>query len=212
MARSKAGHSPSPSPQPPWSNNQVQITVTPTDDSGKWTTRNIYRSVNSPPGNTNFYLVGSVSNTTDATATITDNLSDADLIQQNETNKTPPLNMNGPAASGQTPLSELLSYDGTTYNPLFPSAGTLQFTGSKGGVTLTTKDFDTTSKTGANWPLSSSRPWESRPLRATPTIRSLTIPRPASPPASPSRLTGNCRSSATTAPVTPSTWAYPASR
>jgi flagellar hook protein FlgE len=123
--------------------NQVTLSNIPTDNSGKWTTRNIYRSVNSPPGDTNFYLVATLPDTTDASATVTDDLTDDKLISQANGHT---LNMNGPAANSQTLLSNVLSYDGTAYNQLF-SDGTLQFTGSKGGVTLSTKDFQITDST-----------------------------------------------------------------
>ena len=127
---------------PTLDNNQVEISNIPTDDSGQWTTTNIYRSVNSPPGNTNFYLVATLPSTTDASATVVDDNSDAQLEAGGQT-----LNMNGPAATAQTLLTNLYSYDGTTYNPVFPDTGTLQFTGSKGGTTLTTQSFQVTSTT-----------------------------------------------------------------
>jgi flagellar hook-basal body protein len=121
--------------------NQVTISNLPTDSSGQWTQTNIYRSVQ-VAGNTNFYLLDSLSGTDNASATITDDTSDTDLMQQAGKNI---LNMNGPAANSQTLLSNLYSYDGTTYNPVFPDTGTLQFTGSLGGTTLQTKSFQVTS-------------------------------------------------------------------
>ena len=41
-------------------NNQVVLSNLPTDNSGQWTGMNIYRSVNSPPGNTSFYVATSL--------------------------------------------------------------------------------------------------------------------------------------------------------
>jgi flagellar hook-basal body protein len=126
------------------SDNQVELSNIPTIPSGDtsgWTGRDIYRSVQTA-GNTNYYLVATLPNATDASATVVDNSSDAQLEAGGQT-----LNMNGPAANSQTLLSNLYRYDGTTYNPVFPDTGTLQFTGSLGGTTLQTKNLQITGST-----------------------------------------------------------------
>jgi flagellar hook protein FlgE len=126
--------------------NQVELSdipTIPTGDASGWTGRNIYRSVQTA-GDTNFYLLASLPDATDASATVVDNYTDAQL-EQNAAGHT--LNMDGPAANSQTLLQNVYSYNGTTYNPVFPDAGTLQFTGGKGGTTLQTQKLQVTSTT-----------------------------------------------------------------
>jgi flagellar hook protein FlgE len=106
---------------------------------------NIYRSVNSPPGNTNYYLITSL-NTADPASnfTYTDNATDASLIAGGNV-----MSFYGPAVSDTTLLQNVVVYDPSTgaYSNAFPSNGTLQFTGSKGGNTLTTQSLAVTATT-----------------------------------------------------------------
>ena len=113
-------------------NGTATVAVTATADPGQWTTRNIYRSVNDPPGDTNLYLVGTIDNVTDATATITDSASDASIIANGQT-----MNLNGPPITASTLLTDVISYDGTSYSNVFQNLGTLEFTGTKDDGSLT---------------------------------------------------------------------------
>ena len=120
-------------------NNQVVLSNLPTDTSGEWTGMNIYRSVNSPAGNTNYYEITSL-NTADPASTYqyTDNATDASIIANGKV-----LSFNGPPVTNTTLLQNVVIYDSSTqtYTNAFPSDGTLQFTGTKGGNTLTTQSL-----------------------------------------------------------------------
>jgi flagellar hook protein FlgE len=124
-----------PATSPLLSDNQVVLSDIPTP-TPPWTGVNIYRSVNTPAGNTNYYQLPAAGFQPDGT--YIDNYTD-DTI---ETNKV--LDMNGPAANANTLLTDVVSYDGTSYNSVFPSVGALSFTGSLGGNTLTAKTFQVT--------------------------------------------------------------------
>jgi flagellar hook protein FlgE len=123
-------------------NGKAIVSVTATGDPNQWTVRNVYRSVNDPPGNNNFYLVGTINGVTDATATLPDNTSDATLIANGQT-----LDLNGPKINSNTLLSNVVSFDGSNYNNVFPDLGTLAFTGRKGDRALTTQSMQVTSTT-----------------------------------------------------------------
>ena len=135
-----------PVTSPPLNNNQVELSNIPTDTTGEWTTTRIYRSVNDASGGSKFYEIAELPSTTDTTATVVDNYSDQDV--ENGTMLTPPgshvLSMYGPPATAATKLSDVVNWDGTTYQQTFPALGALQFTGSKGGSTLTAKTFQVT--------------------------------------------------------------------
>ncbi|MGA2032791.1 MAG: flagellar hook-basal body complex protein [Thermoguttaceae bacterium] len=136
------GHESRPSPVAEvtgLSSNQVQVTL-PSDDPGSYVKRYIYRSVNSPAGDTNFYRVGEVDDMT-AGSTFSDDNPDASIVNN------PTLSMYGPPISDSTLVQNLVSYDGTNYNQVFPQLGTLQFTGTLGGTQLTTKSLQLTDTT-----------------------------------------------------------------
>jgi flagellar hook protein FlgE len=71
-----------------------------------------------------------------------DSNSDATLQARAQADPTKILNFNGPAASASTRLVDLVrNTGGTEYQFMFDSAGTLQFTGKKGGSTLAMKQL-----------------------------------------------------------------------
>lgn len=119
--------------------NQVRLNGIATDNSGQWLTRRVYRSVNDVAGDTNYYLVDELPDTTDAAATIDDNLTDAQIRATGEA-----MSFYGPPVTSLTLLNDVVAYDGTTFQQTFPGTGTLNFTGIKGGRTLATRDFDVT--------------------------------------------------------------------
>jgi flagellar hook protein FlgE len=124
-----------PAASPLLANNQVTLSNLPTDNSGAWTGMNIYRSVNDQPGDANFYEITSLNTASPAANfTYTDNATDAQIRAGGHT-----LSMTGPAVSSTTLLKDVVVYNGSTYDNAFPTTGTLQFTGSKGGNTLSTQ-------------------------------------------------------------------------
>jgi flagellar hook-basal body protein len=134
-----------PASSPLLANNQVTLSNLPTDTSGAWTGMNIYRSVNDQPGDTNYYLLpnGSFNTANPApTTTLTDNATDAQIRAGGHV-----LSMTGPAVTSTTLLKDVVVYNGSTYDNAFPTLGTLQFTGSKGGNTLTTQSLKVTDTT-----------------------------------------------------------------
>jgi len=135
--------------------------------SGTWTSERIYRNT-SEAGDTNYYEIADIPITT-ATGpgyTFTDNYSDASILAGGLAayegsipvpSGTNVLNFNGPPVTGNTLVSNLMQYDSTTgqYNPLFPlptpnSTGTISFTGTKGGNTLTTQTLTVDGSTTLN--------------------------------------------------------------
>jgi flagellar hook protein FlgE len=81
----------------------VTLSNFPKDSSGDWTGMTIYRSVNSPLGDTNFYPVPNATNLPLNTTSVTDTTDDATLISSATVNgvaKT--LNKNGVHANGPT--------------------------------------------------------------------------------------------------------------
>ena len=101
-------------------NNQVTLTNLPTDTSNQWTGMNIYRSVNSPAGNTNYYLIDSMSMHSAASGTpITDNATDASIIAGGQV-----MSFNGPPATDTTLLQNLVMYDPSTGHITMNSAAT----------------------------------------------------------------------------------------
>jgi flagellar hook protein FlgE len=121
-------------------NNQVTLSNFPTDTSGQWTGMNIYRSVNDQPGDANYYEISSINTSNPAaTYTYTDNATDASIRAGGHI-----MNWNGPAVSSTTLLKDVVIYNGSTYENAFPTLGTLQFTGTKNGNSLTTQDMTIT--------------------------------------------------------------------
>jgi flagellar hook protein FlgE len=132
-----------PASSPLLANNQVTLSNLPTDTTGAWTGMNIYRSVNDQPGDTNYYEITSFNTANPApTTTYTDNATDAQIRANGHI-----LSMTGPAVTSTTLLKDVVVYNGSTYDNAFPTLGTLQFTGSKGGNTLTTQSLQVTNST-----------------------------------------------------------------
>lgn len=125
-------------------NNQVSLTNIPATLGSQWTSIRLYRNVNDEPGDTNFYRLADLS-PAQAAAGYTDNATDATIRAGGNI-----LNMTGPAITSQTVLKDVVVYDGNTYQKAFPGlnlttdAGTLNFTGTKGGNTLTTQSLQVT--------------------------------------------------------------------
>ncbi len=121
----------------------------PTDTSGQWTGMNLYRSVNDDPGDTNYYLVHSfpisgppgdpAANPPVPVGSYQDNATDTQLQTADQV-----MSFTGPAASTTTPLKDVVIYNGTTYANAFPTTGTLQFTGTKDGNSLTMQSMQIT--------------------------------------------------------------------
>ncbi len=146
-----------PVTSPSLTNEQVVLSNLPAPNSGTWTSERIYRSTNDQPGDTNLYEIADIPIAT-ATAngfTFTDNNADGS-IREGGTNVTVPagfnpiqaagnntLNFDGPAVSSTTLLSNVVEYNSTSgqYQNVFPTTGTLAFTGTKGGNTLPVQDF-----------------------------------------------------------------------
>jgi flagellar hook protein FlgE len=120
-------------------NGRVHLTNLPVPPAGDgWTKYVIYR--NYSVGGTNLVEVDRVNITPNAT--FTDSVSDATL-QTRYADTTKRLNFNGPPATASTRLVDLIrNTAGTSYPHLFPTSGTLEFTGVKGGSTLATKQFN----------------------------------------------------------------------
>ena len=161
---------PLPVDSPLLNDNQVQLSSFPWDASQppQWTSLRIYRNTTDQAGDSNYYKIGEITpppiTSTDPVIaaqeaaaqvtfmsgqTYTDNDTDASIRLGGQI-----LNMHGPAANSQTLLKDIVTYDGSTYSNAFPldwttqnAAGTLQFTGTKGGRTLTAQSVQVTSAT-----------------------------------------------------------------
>ncbi len=130
---------------PSLTDNEVTLKDLPAPSSGTWTSEKIYRNTNSTPGDTSFYQIANIPLAT-ATAngyTYTDNATDAS-IEGGQV-----MSFDGPAATSTTLLQNVVEYDSTTgtYSNVFPTTGTLSFTGSVGGNTLTAQDLTITNTT-----------------------------------------------------------------
>ncbi|HEV2969617.1 MAG TPA: flagellar hook-basal body complex protein [Pirellulales bacterium] len=99
----------------------------------------IYRNLATNPSV--FYRVADVN----AGTSFVDHVSDA-TISNSSTAGFEQLDFNGPRITPDTPLVDVQSFDGTTYNVPFQT-GKLAFTGEKGGRTLTAKDLTITNTT-----------------------------------------------------------------
>lgn len=104
-------------------NGRVELQNLPVDTSGQWTVRRIYR--NSVTNPSQFTFVAEIPNMSSGVS-YTDSASDASIANNAQ------INLNGPAASANTLLTNVLQYSDGTYQQLF-QPGTLSFTGSKGG-------------------------------------------------------------------------------
>jgi flagellar hook protein FlgE len=124
-------------------NGRIQLTDLPYPSDGNpngWTHIRIYRCPSTATNDTDFYYIGEVPMTEDAT--FTDSVADSEL----GTAEHPKINMNGPAINTSTRVVDLLRRDGTEYKRVF-EPGTLQFTGIKGERTLAMKEFKITPTT-----------------------------------------------------------------
>ncbi len=120
--------------------HRIELNDLPDSASGLFDTVKIYRNTKDQPGN--YYLVDSLPI---GTQSYIDSKSDTDI--EVSTNL---LNRNGPGVSTSTTLHDVATFDGTNYVDLFPTNGTLQFTGSKGangGLDLATKNLTITDST-----------------------------------------------------------------
>ncbi len=142
------------SDSPLLANNQVMLSNFPTDTSGQWTGMNLYRSVNNNPGDANYYEVASfpiagpagdpTTNPPTPVGSYLDNAKDTDIEASNHT-----MSWTGPAVTTTTNLTDVVVYNPSTgtYDYAFPTTGTLKFTGTKDGETLTTQDLTVTKTT-----------------------------------------------------------------
>lgn len=115
-------------------NGRVELQNLPVDSSGQWKVRRIYR--NSVTNPSQFTFVTEIPNM-NAGVSYTDSASDASIANNAQ------INLNGPPASANTLLTNVLQYTNGTYQQLF-QPGTLTFTGSKGGDQQATQNFTIT--------------------------------------------------------------------
>jgi flagellar hook protein FlgE len=130
------------SASPLLANNQVTLSNFPTDTSGQWTGEAIYRNTNDEPGDTNYYQIATIPTATPAANyTYTDNATDASIRAGDQV-----LSFDGPPATSNTLLTNLVEYNSSTgaYVNVFPTTGTLSFTGTENGNTLSAQDFTVT--------------------------------------------------------------------
>ncbi len=125
-------------PLPPQAvtDGRIRLTELPVDTQvpPQWTQTKIYRNVVS--ADNSYYLVGTINDATTTGKTFIDGTTDAELIAANEE-----IDLDGVKILETTFLSDVLSRDGDTFTPVF-EAGTLSFTGRKGGLTLDAKEFE----------------------------------------------------------------------
>jgi len=116
-------------------NGRIVLSDLPTaDPADGWQVRRVYRNLGSD--DTEFHFVAEISDVT-SDVSLTDNRPDDDILSE------PTVDLDGPRIAAGTLLTDVLSRDGSNYDPVFEE-GTLQFTGTKGGRTLTTKQFEIT--------------------------------------------------------------------
>jgi flagellar hook protein FlgE len=119
-------------------NGRIQLTDLPTAPAGSgWVCERIYR--NSATNSGTFTYLGEIDNVSDPGA-YTDSTPDS-VIANNTA-----INLNGPEITANTKLDNVLELNGTTYQNVFQN-GTLNFTGQKGGNTLSTKSLTITDST-----------------------------------------------------------------
>lgn len=121
------------------SGQRIQLSNIPTSSDPSWSVRRIYRnSVDNP---NEFQFLAEIPNNT--STSYTDGTPDASIASNAQ------IDLNGPRANGGTKLINLLKRGDTSSQTIF-QAGTLQFTGSKGGRTLDTKSLTIDSNTDLN--------------------------------------------------------------
>ncbi|MBS0208089.1 MAG: flagellar hook-basal body complex protein [Planctomycetes bacterium] len=119
-------------------NGRVVLSNLPTDSSGQYTVRRIYRCSATDPNS--FTFVTEIPNNT-AGVSYTDNNSDASIASNAA------LDMTGPRATTNTLLINLMQNSTTGLHHVFSSGGTLTLSATKGGRTLTTKSLTVTNNT-----------------------------------------------------------------
>jgi len=109
----------------------------PAEFAGQYDQTRIYRNL--ATDNTTFRRIATI-NSVDGTATYTDKTTDLEL---QDTALHPSVDLDGPKISAATLLKDVTRYDGGAYVSVFDFSGsaTLQFTGTKGGRTLATKEL-----------------------------------------------------------------------
>ncbi len=120
-------------------NGRVVISDIPTTDASNedlWDCRRIWRRDNSSD-DASWHLVAEIPNVDDADAVIVDQMPDTGT---EGAFAQPILDLDGPRIRSDTTLEHVTLRDSQTYENVF-QAGTLEFTGEKGGRTLSTKDL-----------------------------------------------------------------------
>ncbi len=112
---------------------RIQLHTLPTDAT--WTTRRIYRNTAAEPNT--FYRVAELADAT-SNVTYTDNSTDAVITAAAQL-----IDLDGPRITANTLLTNVLRRDGSSYENVF-QAGTLAFTGRKGGREVATKELTIT--------------------------------------------------------------------
>jgi flagellar hook protein FlgE len=112
----------------------------PAEYAGQYNQTRIYRNLASD--NTAFRRIATI-NSVDGTARYTDKWTDAQLLDPAHAADHPLVNLEGPNISASTLLKDVRRREGSSYLPVFDfsDSATLQFTGSKGGRTLATKEM-----------------------------------------------------------------------
>ena len=114
----------------------IELSNIPSPTSGEFNSVRIYRNTAANP--TNFYLDATLPA---GTSTYIDSTPDATIASNAQ------VNLNGPGISSATLLTNLVELNGSTYTQPFQNATQVQYTGTKGGVTLTTQTLNVTSTT-----------------------------------------------------------------
>ncbi len=114
----------------------IELSNIPTPTSGDFNSVRIYRNTAANP--TNFYLDATLPS---GTSTYIDSQPDSAISGNQQ------VNLNGPAISAATLLTNLVQLNGSTYTQPFQTATAIQYTGTKGGQTLTTQTLQVNSTT-----------------------------------------------------------------
>ena len=104
-------------------NGRVQLDNIPVDTSGQWVARRIYRNLATDENS--YHFVAEIGNNTDTR--FTDNVADATIATN------PQIDLDGPRATSNTLLTDVLVRDGNTFDNAFQT-GVLDFVGLKGGA------------------------------------------------------------------------------
>lgn len=121
-------------------NGRIQVTDIPAaNPADGWIATRLYRNV--AADTSSFFRITELTPATTAHS-YTDSIADAAIVSQ------PEIDFNGPTITGSTLLTNVLRYNGSTYEQMFPSDGTVTLTARKGGRTLEGKSMDVVS--GAN--------------------------------------------------------------